>query len=1039
VNAVEPETWAAARDAARRAGLSVGEWLEMAIRENAGGDSRPRRGGHTSRDQSREALEGRLDDIAEQLDQLMRCAPDSVPTSARSARGDNGLHRMLDALNERIDALMHEVHADRKLPAQLQAAVGRLDARLESLISAGRFSSTTPPELDHKLNAIARSVEAMSRRLEQENEHYATARKSPSMAELDAAIADITMRQSALDGDAPGPDLQRRLAAIHAALEAGRRESMSDISGLEQQLKTMAGEMQALRRGGVSSDAIEGLRHEVADLARKFMELAPRRSIEALEGAVDALAHRIDRAGVPGVNDNLAQVIESLHGIRTALSEVKPAESFAAVERDLRTLSTKLDDLSAKGADGATMARLQAETADIRALLANALPADAMQALVEQIELLAAKFERVSAPNGEAKVRDLVTALERRIEGLAERIENATQAGPTAPALETIGARIDALQHSLGGGEPRSDDNLQATLRSLADKVDSAQTRFARLESIERELTGLSGELREARAGMVEAAERAARSMVQEIAHGRAPAPSTPSYRSAVPEPKPAPVQRVDRVPVPVPSEPPIASQAPLPPESRPVHIAERLAPVSNLNGDLPADYPLEPGSGAPHSRNVQSAAERVALSEAALGTLAPKAGEGGTRTSDFIAAARRAAQAAAAESGGKPLENGAAEQRAGLPAIIEKAKGTIIIGLAAILIVYGAVRYHETFLPYLFSLSAPRPANVITTPPANLPPAPTARPFEPPAVAPPPLEPPPNRSQLPTVTEPEFASVPPAGVLNPDPIPAQQDEKPMDPDVTGSVIAPKKPEIATVRITGTPPKPAHAVPAGELPASIGTPALRAAALAGDPAAVYEIGSRWFEGRGVQPNPAEAVSWFERAIARGSAHAAYRLGSMHEKGLGIARNTGEARRLYLIAAEAGHAKAMHNLAVLYAEGIDGKPDFKAAARWFRMAADRGTRDSQYNLGVLYARGAGVEQNLAESYRWFALAATQGDADAAKKRDDVAARLDAQTLVAAKLAVQTWTATPLDAAANDVMLKPEWQKAEATPRKQSPKK
>jgi localization factor PodJL len=90
---------------------------------------------------------------------------------------------------------------------------------------------------------------------------------------------------------------------------------------------------------------------------------------------------------------------------------------------------------------------------------------------------------------------------------------------------------------------------------------------------------------------------------------------------------------------------------------------------------------------------------------------------------------------------------------------------------------------------------------------------------------------------------------------------------------------------------------------------------------------------------------------------------------------------------------------------------------------------------------MYARGAGVTQNLAESYRWFALAAMQGDTEAGKKRDDVAARLDAQSLVAAKLAVQTWSATPLDATVNDVQVKAEWQKAaEAAPapRKKSTK-
>ncbi|MBN8959459.1 MAG: hypothetical protein J0H17_23360, partial [Rhizobiales bacterium] len=51
---------------------------------------------------------------------------------------------------------------------------------------------------------------------------------------------------------------------------------------------------------------------------------------------------------------------------------------------------------------------------------------------------------------------------------------------------------------------------------------------------------------------------------------------------------------------------------------------------------------------------------------------------------------------------------------------------------------------------------------------------------------------------------------------------------------------------------------------------------------------------------------------------------------------------------------------------------------------------------------------GVEQNLTESFKWFSLAAAQGDADAARKRDDVAKRLDPQSLAAAKLAVTSFT-------------------------------
>jgi len=111
------------------------------------------------------------------------------------------------------------------------------------------------------------------------------------------------------------------------------------------------------------------------------------------------------------------------------------------------------------------------------------------------------------------------------------------------------------------------------------------------------------------------------------------------------------------------------------------------------------------------------------------------------------------------------------------------------------------------------------------------------------------------------------------------------------------------------------------------------------------------------------------------------------------------------------AAERGNAKAMHNLAVLDADGGGKGANYTSASQWFRKAADRGVADSQYNLGILYARGIGVEQNLAESFKWFSLAAAQGDADSARKRDDLARRLDAQSLAAANLAIQTFTPEP----------------------------
>jgi localization factor PodJL len=177
--------------------------------------------------------------------------------------------------------------------------------------------------------------------------------------------------------------------------------------------------------------------------------------------------------------------------------------------------------------------------------------------------------------------------------------------------------------------------------------------------------------------------------------------------------------------------------------------------------------------------------------------------------------------------------------------------------------------------------------------------------------------------------------------------------------------------------------------------------------LAGDPAAAYEVAMRFVEGRGVPANLEEAARWYERAARKGLAPAQFRYASMLEKGQGVKKDLTAAHKLYVAAAAKGHAKAMHNLAVLYAEGAEGAPDYASAAQWFRKAAEHGIADSQYNLGVLTTRGLGTEKNIAESYKWFALAAAQGDRDAERKRDEVAALLNAQTLGAAQQAVNSF--------------------------------
>lgn len=223
------------------------------------------------------------------------------------------------------------------------------------------------------------------------------------------------------------------------------------------------------------------------------------------------------------------------------------------------------------------------------------------------------------------------------------------------------------------------------------------------------------------------------------------------------------------------------------------------------------------------------------------------------------------------------------------------------------------------------------------------------------------------------------------------------------------------QPGAARIRISGIDS-------VGELPATAGSSALRKAALAGDPAAVYDLASRLAEGRGAPRDMKLALKLFERAAADGLPPAQYRLGSFYEKGIGVPRDPALARSWYVRAAEKGNAKAMHNLAVLLAEGgPNAKPDYAGAVRWFSKAAEFGVRDSQYNLAILLARGLGTAQDLPQSYIWFSVAAAQGDADAGKKRDEVGTRLQTADLAKAVASAQRFKPMTPDPVVNEVAM------------------
>ena len=485
----------------------------------------------------------------------------------------------------------------------------------------------------------------------------------------------------------------------------------------------------------------------------------------------------------------------------------------------------------------------------------------------------------------------------------------------------------------------------------------------------------------------------------------------------------------------------PVAAEPPPPPA--PVIIRQPAASFAPVIANSPPDQPLEPGSGPP--RATMNPGARIVASEAPLAPLGggrPAAATTGSKSS-FIAAARRAAQAAGQDPTGRPPRADASTGNGkSLRSKMATRVKALFLAASIVAIVVGSMQFAGNIFDFGFfdsnnakltqEFDADRPtgdepnatadADTGTSPDlSDNQPGPGQNPVIAPLtsnadttaslLAPPTL---PAPAPAKPATTPAMPAIQPPLNINQ----AAQNKPPVT--ATPALSAPllSLPPAAKADVTGSvarapagnrPPQPATQPAADHLPAAIAGPRLRAAALSGDAGAAYEIAMRFSEGRGVPANLDEAAHWYEFAASKGLTPAQFRYASMLEKGQGVKKDLEFARKLYVAAAGKGHAKAMHNLAALYAEGIDGKPDYTSAAQWFRKAAEHGVADSQYNLGVLAARGIGMDRNIAESYKWFTLAAAQGDKDAGRKRDELATQLDAQTLANIQQALKSYTA------------------------------
>ena len=917
--------------------------------------------------------------VEERLDEISRAIV-SATVAAKTPHFDPEPFERIEARMSALAKQIEEVAEDRPT-GEVINRLNLLSERVDEMVVRNALPDAAIERLAHQIALIADKID-----------------RTPSMPDATEIFSGIEQRFEVLSGlierrqgDALEQgnmlfrELERRLDEVADKIERRQNDTALDNSGImsviDERFSAFAKKLEVSKSDPAAEEAIRGLESRLESIARQIDQSATQYTgidpdlVRNLESQVAGLASHLAKPSTPlpayeDISPRLEEIEKSIAGSReTVLEAARDAAENAA----------------------RSLAGSQAESAAVAGLAQD----------LKSLEQLTRRSDERNSKTFEAIHDTLLKIVDRlgSLENDSDR-DPGDEIRPTTPPesrKKTIedAPSIDA-QQTVPLADAAEDDDVTVApppARSAAERSPAQAASDAAVAALGAELPAEAedgGRVRSMFGGLTRALGKKKKQPATTVLAG---------------------------------SELPDAE--------------ERAAPSVDLDAPLDpklANRPLEPGSGAPDLNAIMKRV-RDERGQPARAT-GPDAAK-----SDFIAAARRAAQAAAAESevNRRKTDIGSPVKALRIGDLLKSRRKPILMGTAVVMLALAGLQLGKAFmkdpevsanLAALAPIEATGQAEMASL--ATLPTSDTDA-----------------GSGGPTEALDYAADDNQATDMNAmaadgeamDDVTVATDQPDTMPMATSSATTPDdQAAMEQVKVASvSPPETVTAAlgdsPAGivriDVPSEAGPILLREAASAGNAVALFEVATRYAEGRGTASDMTTAARWYEKSAELGFAPGQYRIGNLYEKGIGVDRDLKKARAWYKLAADAGNASAMHNLAVLYAMGTDGGTDNDSAAQWFAKAAELGVKDSQFNLGILAAKGVGMPQNLEQSYKWFALVSKTGDKDAADKRDEIANSLRPEQLERARAATELWKPKTLDPAANSVNIPDAWREGHDT--------
>jgi localization factor PodJL len=517
----------AAVEAARRAGMRLDDWLDEAIADYAGLDPQARGEHNEAADGRLDAAAGRLERVAQRNATAQRPLALGIPDSfesvierleTRLARAEAQAARAFESVAQILERDNAVRDSDRRA---LIDAVRRLESIRANVTGPAQTRETggdpfprSPapnPKPPFDLKAAVSQIAMRRHELEARAGRSAPEPTSPNSrtAAFDDASTPILTKQNASQWDASA-EADNRAAeggsnAPLGAADAGAAPLLS--RSLLDDVRALAWKLDDLRRERADPSAsavdLSAMRAEIDAMSRSLADLAPRNAVVALEGAIRDLVQRVEMLRQSGHGESMLVPLETMAAeFRAALKAHDPQTAAVGLEREIRAIGGKIDNLAATAIKPETFERIRRQTEEVRNLLASAaLRTAPLERLERQIGELADRIERLGsspAPHFEsAEMAALLSeacrqierstppaalaAIERRLEQIATRLDQ-EMARPSAPAaidpglFDDLARRIDGVRQFLETPPAATIDTgpIERLLRDFEAKLDDA-------------------------------------------------------------------------------------------------------------------------------------------------------------------------------------------------------------------------------------------------------------------------------------------------------------------------------------------------------------------------------------------------------------------------------------------------------------------------------------------------------------------------------------------------------------------------------------